>query len=289
MDLPAWLDRTEYPWTPKLVDVGAEGRLAVVDEGHGPPVLFSHGTPTWSFDWRHLVKGLAPTHRCVTVDHLGFGLSERPRGADYAPEGHARRFSALVKTLDLDRYTLVVHDFGGPFAFPEAFAHPERLERLVVFNTFFWPFTDAPRERRTSWLAGTALFRWLYRHANLSLNVIAPSAWGEGPRSKALWRQYTSLFEDKDAREDVLFALAKSMRGSTPLYEQLWSQRARLAQVPILLAWGMKDSAFTPAALARCRDAWPHAKTLELPTAGHWAQEEQPHAVLEGIRAFLEC
>ncbi|HEY1086076.1 MAG TPA: alpha/beta fold hydrolase [Archangium sp.] len=286
MNLPAWLDRAEYPWTPKLVDVGAEGRLAVVDVGTGPTLLFSHGTPTWSFDWRHLVKALSATHRCVLVDHLGFGLSERPLGADYSPEGHARRFSSLVDRLGLDRFTLVIHDFGGPFALPAVLEKPERLEKLVVFNTFFWSMQEDPRERRLSGLGGSGLFRWLYRHVNLSLTVIAPSAWGDAPRPKSLWRHYTALFEDKDAREQVLFALAKSMRGSTAHFEQLWAERERV-QVPVLLVWGMKDSAFPPSALARCQRAWPHAKTLELPTAGHWPHEEQPAAVLEGLRAFL--
>jgi len=42
------------------------------------PILFVHGTPTWSFDYRHLIKALSPQARCVAPDLFGFGLSDRP-------------------------------------------------------------------------------------------------------------------------------------------------------------------------------------------------------------------
>ena len=81
MTVPTWVDRDAFPFTPKRID-----GLSVIDEGSGPPVVFSHGTPTWSYEWRHLIRGLSPTHRCIAVDHLGFGLSDPPNDADYSPE-----------------------------------------------------------------------------------------------------------------------------------------------------------------------------------------------------------
>jgi len=74
---PSWLDRDAYPFAHRSIALSA-GRMHYVDEGNGEPILFVHGTPTWSFEYRHLIKALAPAHRCVAPDHLGFGLSERP-------------------------------------------------------------------------------------------------------------------------------------------------------------------------------------------------------------------
>ncbi len=127
MSFPVWLNRAEYPFAVRQIE-----SLSVIDEGGGPPVVFSHGTPTWSFEWRHLILGLRDTHRCIAPDHLGFGLSARPHEADYSPEAHARRFSRLIDALELSRYSLVVHDFGGPIALDEAFNRPERIERLIL-------------------------------------------------------------------------------------------------------------------------------------------------------------
>lgn len=279
MSVPDWVDRKAFPFTPKKLD-----GLSVVDEGRGAPIVFSHGTPTWSFEWRHLIRGLAPTHRCIAPDHLGFGLSDRPPDADYAPQAHARRFSRLIDRLGLQRYSLVAHDFGGPIALDEALTRPERLERLVLFNTIAWPFTDDPSMRRPARLAGTGVFRWLYRHLNMSF-IIAKSAWGKGPRPASMWRQYTQVFPDAESRERVLWALAKSLAGSTPFFASLWERRARLSKVPIHIIWGMRDTAFKPAVLIRLQEAWPHATVTKLIDAGHWPHEEEPEQCLGAVKS----
>ncbi|MGD8404985.1 MAG: alpha/beta fold hydrolase [Anaerolineales bacterium] len=84
-----------------------------VDEGEGEPLLFIHGTPTWSFESRHLIRALSHTHRCIAPDHIGFGLSDRPPGFSYTPEAHADNLEYFVEQLDPDFFVLVVHDFGG--------------------------------------------------------------------------------------------------------------------------------------------------------------------------------
>ena len=86
--IPAWVDRREYPFEPRTLDVDG-ARLSYVDEGEGAPIVMVHGTPTWSFLYRHLIRSLKERHRCVVPDHLGFGLSDRPRGWSYRPEDQA--------------------------------------------------------------------------------------------------------------------------------------------------------------------------------------------------------
>ena len=89
MTAPAWLDTAEWPWEPRYMDVG-DHRMHYVDVGSGPVVLLSHGTPTWAFEWRHVIRGLSGRFRVIAPDHLGFGLSDRP-AAGYRPEDHAPR------------------------------------------------------------------------------------------------------------------------------------------------------------------------------------------------------
>ncbi|MGF1671643.1 MAG: alpha/beta fold hydrolase, partial [Balneolaceae bacterium] len=90
-----WIDRKEYPFESRYFEVPA-GRLHYVDEGAGDPVVMVHGNPTWSFLYRDLIKRLKPNYRCIALDHLGFGLSDKPIGWSYLPEDHARNLSALI-------------------------------------------------------------------------------------------------------------------------------------------------------------------------------------------------
>jgi len=103
--IPAWVDRREYPFEPRTLDVDG-GWLSYVDEGEG---------------------ALKARHRCVVPDHLGFGLSDRPRGWSYRPEDQARNLARLIETLALKDLTLVVHDYGGPIGLAYALDHPENV------------------------------------------------------------------------------------------------------------------------------------------------------------------
>jgi haloalkane dehalogenase len=282
-----WVDRLAWPWPERFVALPA-GRLHHVDVGAGEVVLFVHGTPTWSFDWRHLIADLSRDHRCVAVDHLGFGRSDRPVGAGYRPEDHAERLAAFVEALDLRDYTLVVHDFGGPIALPLAFTAERRPKRIVLLNSWGWSFEDDPGMRRAAAFAGSWVGRWLYRWANFSLRVIAPSAFGDRRKlTPAIHRQWLAPFVDRQARVDVLWALAFSLLGSSAHYASIEAQFFALRDLPVLIVWGLADSAFPPRYLDRWRAALPGAAVVALEGVGHWPHEEAPERVIAAVRSFL--
>ena len=285
MDTPAWLDTEAYPFTHRTVAL-PRGRMHYVDEGQGEPLLFVHGTPTWSFEYRHLVRGLRTGARCIAPDHLGFGLSERPAGLSYSPEEHAENLRAFVEALGLRDLTLVVHDFGGPIALPLALERPSRVRRLVVLNSWCWPLEGALEKRARQAQGG--LVRFLYRRLDASLRLLMPAAYGDRRKlTKAIHRQYRAVFPDADSREQVLYALAHALLGSRAHYARLWEGRAALAQRPALVLWGMKDGAFPPGLLQRWREALPQARVVELAHSGHWPHEEEPERVLGELRDFL--
>jgi len=124
--IPAWVDRMGYPFASRFVAVPA-GRLHYIDEGTGESILFVHGTPTWSYEWRHLVRALSPDWRCVAPDLLGFGLSDRPEGFAWTPEAHATVLAAFVERVELERFTLVTR--AGHWPHEEA---PETCQEALV-------------------------------------------------------------------------------------------------------------------------------------------------------------
>jgi haloalkane dehalogenase len=281
------IDREAYPWTGRFMELPS-GRMHYLDEGTGEPIFFVHGTPTWSFEWRHLIRAFAPTHRCIAPDLLGFGLSERPRDFAYTPEAHARALADFVDRLDPPPFTLVVHDYGGPVGLPICLDQPGRVSRLVLINTWMWSFED---DRDMVWkarLAGGRVGRFLYRRLNFSLRAIMPSAYGERRKlTPEIHRQYLERFRDPWSRGTVLWALARALLGSSSYYDSLWARRDVLRGRPTRIIWGMKDPAFTPRALARWERELPEAHVLRLDRAGHWPHEEEPEAVIEVLRRLL--
>lgn len=264
-------------------------RIHYVDEGQGDVVLFVHGTPTWSFEFRHLIAALAPKYRCIAPDHLGFGRSDRPIGADYSPQAHAKRLAAFVDGLGLDRFTLVVHDYGGPIGLPLALSNPSSVTRLVIMNSWLWPLDDDADMKRRAQLAGGSLGRFLYKYANASLRLLMPSAYGDRRKlTKEIHRQYLDVFRDRRARVDVLHALARALLESRSYYADLYARADRLRDIPTLIVWGMKDVAFQPNQLARWQSLLPAAQVCRIESAGHWPHEEEPDAVINAIAGFLD-
>lgn len=266
-----------------------DGELHYLEEGSGPAILFVHGTPTNSYEYRHLIAALSTRFRCIAPDHLGFGQSERPSSFPYTPEAHATVLRELVDRLGLDRFTLVVHDFGGPIGLPLALEPDARVTRLVIMNTWAWPLDDDPNMSRGARFIGGAVGRFLYRYANASLRLIMPSAYGDRRKlTKEIHARYLHVFRDPAARVLVLHALAKSLLGSRAHYQLLLDRLHLLRRIPTLIVWGLKDSAFQPYQLERWRTLLPEARVATIAEAGHWPHEEDPARVVAEIERFLK-
>jgi len=133
-----------FAFEPRYVEVDGL-RLAYIDEGEGPPVVFFHGEPTWSFLWREVIPPVRDAgRRCIAPDYAGFGRSDKPTDLSwYTYDRHVELMAALLERLDVRDATAVVHDWGGPIGLRLAVEHPHRFSRLVIMET--GPFTGRQR------------------------------------------------------------------------------------------------------------------------------------------------
>jgi haloalkane dehalogenase len=93
---------------------------------------------------------------------------------------------------------------------------------------------------------------------------------------------------DREARVLVLHALARALLGSRAHYQSLLDRLGDLRRLPVLIVWGMKDSAFKPYQLERWQSLLPDATVARIDGAGHWPHEEEPARVIEAIARFLK-
>jgi len=283
MTLPDWLDRTAYPFPSSLFDTGA-GRMHVVDVGDGPAVLLVHGTPTWSFLYRRIIDALRHEYRVIAPDLLGFGLSDKPETEAVAPQRQDGYLRALVDHLALDRFALVVHDFGGPIGLSLALDRPEQVTQLALFNTWMWPRTDASA-RWASRFFGTGMGRWLYTNWNFSPNVMLPALTHQ-QLTPAVHAHYQRPFPTPADRH-APWIFARDLVGANDWYASLWERHERLRPIPARLLWGERDPGFGRDALHRWQSVFDQVETTTFPDAGHLPQEEAPDAVQAAIRSFL--
>lgn len=282
----SWLNKLEYPFSPNYFHVNGQ-KLHYIDEGRGKTILFVHGTPSWSFEYRNIIKQLASSYRCIAPDHIGFGLSDKPEQYDYTTRNHSKTLEQFILEKNLQDLTLVVHDFGGPIGLNVTIQHPERVSRLAILNTWLWSSAKDPDFKKMSRMLKNPLLPFLYRYLNFSARYILPNSFGEKKLSKELLTQYTRPFANKKQRYGPL-AFAHSLLNDQEWFEELWNKKEFISGKPALFIWGMKDPVVKPSNLKKFQSGFPNSQTVQLEQCGHFPQEEEPHIVSESIHDFLE-
>lgn len=270
-----------YPFTSQWFD-SSRGRMHYVDEGTGPPILLCHGNPTWSFLYRGIITRLRDRFRCVAVDYLGFGLSDRPTGFGYTIEEHAQVVGELVDHLGLDGFLTVGQDWGGPISMAVGTARADRVRGVVLGNTWFWPAADLST-KTFSRIMGSWPMQWAILHRNFFVERLIPA--GTATRlSEEVMDHYRRAQPNPEARKGVA-RMPKEILAASPLLGRLAADvPAKLGSKPALLVWGMKDLAFKPDSnLPRMRSTFSDHVLVELPDAKHFIQEDAPDRIADAI------
>ena len=176
---PEWVSDELYPFESRFFETADGHLMHYVDEGDGDPIVFLHGNPAWSFEFRHLISELRGEYRCIAPDHIGFGLSSRSDNPlDYGPQAHARRTTELLEHLDATGFTLFLTDWGGPIGLAFARQHPDRVKKVVIANTWCWSVAGDPHFARFSWFMRSLAGQFMIKRLNCFVNKVVPKAIG---------------------------------------------------------------------------------------------------------------
>ncbi len=268
-----------------------------VGDQQAAPVLMVHGNPTWSWYYRHLVQALArdqagqPARRAIAIDHIGCGLSDKPRDLPYSLDLRIDHLASLVQQLDLRDIHLVVHDWGGAIGLGAALTDLSRYRSFTLLNTGAFPPPFFPwriRVCRTPGLGRIAVqgFNGFARAAN----VMATAQRGGLPPEvrRGLLAPYDNWHHRRAIYEFVTDIPTRTGQPTMQRLVEIESGLSRLKNHPVQLLWGMQDWCFRPACLRRFEALLPHARTHEYPGAGHYVLEDARAEVIRDVQEFLQ-
>jgi haloalkane dehalogenase len=288
--------RRLYPFRSRAIEF-ADGRMHYLDEG--PPIsngdarteclLFVHGNPTWSFHWRNMIGRLRARYRCVAPDHLGCGLSEKP-ARFLRLDDHINNLCGFIDKLRIERLTLVAQDWGGAIGLGAMLRMPQRLERIVLFNTGAFPPRYIPWRIRACRVP--ILGRLAVQGGNLFSQAALHMTLARRPRlDPAVAAGYLAPY-DSWANRRAVYGFVHDIPAND--HHPTWQALAEierclptLSDVPAALIWGMRDWCFRPDCLDRFTSAWPRAEVHRLSDVGHWVIEDAPEETLTIVEAFL--
>lgn len=276
-------DRRLFPFESKWFE-SPVGPVHYVDEGAGPPILFLHGNATWSFLYRGIIIRLKRRFRCVATDYPGFGLSVRPERYGYTPAEHAEVVSALVRRLDLTNLTIMGQDWGGPIGMRVALDNLERMRALVMGNTFYFPPDTFAMKAFSYVMSSEPMQRQILRR-NILVEKLVPMA-VKHPLADEVMHHYREALPTPKSRVGMA-ELPRQLTDAGPWLADLADDvRDRLANIPLLLLWGMKDPVFNRQYMERFREDFRSVKIQRL-DAKHYIQEDAPAEIAAAIEAFL--
>ena len=277
-----------YPFASNYLEVDGH-RYHYLDEGEGPVLLMLHGNPTWSFYYRNLVKELKGSYRCIVPDHIGCGLSDKPQDYEYRLANHVSNVQKLIEHLKLDSYTLVVHDWGGPIGLGVAAGAPDRVERLVVFNTSCELQADYPWQIKACRLPvlGPFSVRAFNAFARAAAALCCTRKKIDPDVRAGLLMPYDS-WANRIATirfvQDIPFEANHPTRATGQAIE---AEFPKIKDKPAIVFWGMKDFCFTE----RFLDAWEklltNAEVHRFDDAGHYVVEDAHEDIMPLLKAFL--
>lgn len=270
-----------FPFEPRFLNLADGTRIHYVDEGAGRTLLLLHGNPASAFLYRHLIAKLSADYRVIALDYPGFGKSVARDGYGYTAQEQADTVLDAFDQLHLDDVIIMVQDWGGPIGFNLAQKRSDQIGGLIVGNTWAWPLAGEFRYEAFSWVMGGPIGRGITRshigvvHLFLKRGLVKPLP----PDAYA---GYFQTYLDRDRSPVTTFP--RELVAAEAFLNSVEANMCVLSGIDTLIVWGQRDFAFGDDNRRRFEAWFPEHRTVLLPDAGHFIQEDAPDEIAAAIR-----
>lgn len=256
-----------------------------------PAIVLLHGFPSSSHQYRKVLNSLSDQFYLIAPDYPGFGNSDFPSSTEYEYtfDNLATTIDAFLEKKQIQKYALMIQDYGAPIGFRIATKHPERITAIINQNGNAyleglgkaWKGIEnlwADRNKTTEGALLSAFsikgLKWQYTHGTRNAENINPDNWN-----------LDFLRLSRSGAHDVHINLFYDYRNNLKLYPK-WQKYLRDNQPPMLIVWGKNDEFFPePGAEAFKKDV----KNIDynIYNTGHFALEEDGEEIIDKIRTFM--
>jgi pimeloyl-ACP methyl ester carboxylesterase len=258
-----------------------------------PALLLLHGFPTSSVMFKNLMIALADNYYLIAPDYPGFGFSDFPdmKDFEYSFENISIYMNKFTEVINLQPFTIYLHDYGCPIGLRICIKNPENIERIIVQNgnsyiegigpqwdetRDYWENPTEEKKKKVAGFLSKDGIKMQYT-AGLSeelLKRVSPESW--------------ILDWDRMSRPgniDMQFELNCTYKSNIKMFP-VFQEYFRVHQPPALIIWGKYD-AFFDLAEANCyKGDLPEAQ-IHILNGGHMALETNFDEVLNLVEGFM--
>ncbi len=230
-----------------------------------------------SVSWSPVGPLLGADHRVFAIDLPGYGYSDYT--GHYTLADQTAVVAGFIRTLHLDRPTVVGHSLGAAVAGSLALSAPQQVGHVVFADGDALPFPGGDR-RPPGWVLGssyaTSLYRIGTRWSWLDSKIVAAQCGsvcrGDSPALVDAWMRPLQ----QGAAERAMRTMAQA-----PLLH-LTPERIRSITVPRGIIWGAEDGS-SGGSLEATRRNLGHPPEVILPGAGHLSMVADPRGFAAAV------
>lgn len=275
---------SKFPFEPKYIEINGSN-IHYIDEGNGDPILFIHGNPTSSYLWRNIIPYLTPYGRCIALDLIGMGKSDKP-DINYRFVDHVSYVEGFIEKMKLENITLVVHDWGSALGFNYAMHHEDNIKGLAFMEAILKPVTwdSFPKGFKMGFkLFRTPVIGWLM--------IVGMNIFVEQILPKAIVRELTEA-EKNHYREPYKNLMARKplwrwpneipIEGNPPDVAgmvQKYCQKLQASELPKVLFLAHPGGLITSTMVEWCKQNLKNLKTVDIGPGIHYIQEDNPQLI----------
>lgn len=284
----------EFPFESRFVDVLGT-KIHYVEQGEGDPILFLHGVPTSSYLWRNVIPYLSDYGRCIAVDLVGMGKSEKP-DIEYRVFDHIQYIDAFIDSLKLNNITLVVHGWGSVIGFDIAMRHPSKIKGVAFLESHIRPVRDwtmvaLPVHELSQVLHLPDGGYDIIMNSQYFVNKVLPAG-----VLRKLSDEELSCYRAPFANPGSCLPLWQYLQdlplgqGPSDVVQLItsYSEQLQASTVPKLMMYAVPGFITTMATVEWAKANLPELTLVDLGEALHYAQESNPEAIGQAIRAWYK-
>lgn len=284
----------DYPFESRYLDVNAQ-RMHYIEQGSGPTVLLLHGNPTWSYMYRNVIPHLAGNSRCIAVDLIGFGLSDKT-DIGYSFLEHVDFVTRFIEKLGLKDIAIVGHDWGATIGLQYAANHADNVTAVALIEPqALYPFKDwsafSPQESRELFqmlrdpLTGWAFMRdhnvFVEGMPSIIVNrtfTLEEHAYYREPFVNPAHRRSTWMFPNQIPIEGQPSEVLQAVELRNEWFTQ--------SMLPKLLVYATPGCTVREPQIEWCKMNLSHLALRDIGNGFHHLTEENPHAIGEAIEQW---
>lgn len=284
---------SKFPFKSKFVSINGS-KMHYIDVGSGDPILFLHGNPTSSYLWRNVIPYLQSNARCIALDLIGMGKSDKP-DIDYTFEDHYDYVEKFIKKLKLKNVTLVIHDWGSGLGFHYANMHRNNIKGIAFMEAMYKPFSweEFPKEYRMAFkIMRTPFVGWLMISVmNMFIRKMLPDSIVR-KLSDDEFDYYKSPYSTIASRKPVrVWPMDVPINGEPRrVYEKVaaYNKWLKKTDIPKLCFYAHPGGLIREDGVRYIKNNFPNIKMIDIGKGIHFLQEDNPHLIGKEIAKWYK-